>query len=241
MKFILAILLLNFYSVIYGQDFKAEQLKYSRVKIAYDEKWEELSSLLIAKGFEPNKIKIFIRAFKSEQKLEVWVSKYEKEEFILLKEYKIVTSSGNLGPKRKQGDLQVPEGFYKIDKFNPVSNFYLSLGVNYPNQSDRILGSKKLGGDIYIHGSNVTIGCMPLTDEKIKELYVLGVQARNAGQNNIYIHIFPFELKNDKIEKYKSNINYLLWKNLKEGYDYFNQFKKIPYIQIANDGSYKIK
>lgn len=241
MKRALIILFFSIYSVSYGQDFKTEQLKYSRVRTAYDEKWSELSELITAKGFEPNKFKIFIRAFKTEQRLEVWISNYEKEAFVLLKEYKIVTSSGNLGPKRKQGDLQVPEGFYKIDRFNPVSNFYLSLGVNYPNQSDRILGSKPLGGDIYIHGSNVTIGCMPLTDEKIKELYVLVVQARNAGQSNIYTHIFPFELKNSKLEGYKSKNNYSFWKNLKEGYDYFNQFKKIPYVQIAKDGSYKIK
>lgn len=241
MKLGFIIFFLSFYSVSYGQDFKSEQLKYSRVRTAFDEKWDELSALITAKGFDPDRFKIFIRAFKTEQKLEVWVSSYEKEAFVFLKEYKIVMSSGSLGPKRKQGDLQVPEGFYKIDRFNPVSNFYLSLGINYPNQSDRTLGSKQLGGDIYIHGSNVTIGCMPLTDEKIKELYVLAVQAKNAGQSNIYIHIFPFEFKQTKVEEYKSNNNYSLWKNLKEGYDYFNQFKKIPYIQIAKDGSYNVK
>lgn len=111
---------------------------------------------------------------------------FNKDLFRLIKDYQICSLSGELGPKRQQGDLQVPEGFYWIDRFNPASNFYLSLGINYPNQFDRILGkSGELGGDIFIHGGCVTIGCIPITDDKIKELYLIAVEAKSNGQDGV--------------------------------------------------------
>ncbi len=110
---------------------------------------------------------ILLRAYKQESELELWAKNKKDKQYTLLKTYKICASSGTLGPKRKQGDIQVPEGFYVIDRFNPVSNFYLSLGVSYPNASDKILGVKgALGGDIFIHGNCVTIGCLPISDDK---------------------------------------------------------------------------
>src|SRR5690606_11025729 len=100
------------------------------------------------------------------------------EKFTLVKTYPVCSSSGLPGPKRKKGDRQTPEGFYHIDRFNPQSAFHLSLGINYPNSSDKILGHSDPGGDIFIHGSCVTIGCVPLTDDLIKEVYVLAVEAK---------------------------------------------------------------
>ena len=82
--------------------------------------------------------------------------------------------SGTTGPKRLQGDFQVPEGFYHINEFNPNSNYHLSMGLNYPNSSDRILSdSLRPGGEIYIHGSCVSVGCIPLNDDEIEELYLI--------------------------------------------------------------------
>jgi murein L,D-transpeptidase YafK len=242
MKIILILLLfLSTQINIKAQKFKTEQLKFSRVKQAYDQKWESLSAELIKSGVLLNNFKIYIRVFKKEDKLEVWVSKIEKEKFSLFKTYKIVTKSGILGPKRKSGDLQVPEGFYKIDRYNPASNYYLSLGINYPNTSDAIIGTKPLGGDIFIHGSDVTIGCMPLTDDIIKELYVLSVEAKNNGQKTIYVHIFPFEFNNNSLDNYAENPNFNFWKSLKPSHDYFEKNKKIPFIEIDEKGKYILK
>ena len=113
---------------------------------------------------------VFLRGFKKEGIIELWV-KGNNGEFVKFKEYPICYSSGSLGPKRKQGDLQVPEGFYYISEFNPVSSYFLSMKISYPNQSDRIYGGGyALGGDIYIHGDCVTEGCLPMTNDKIKEL-----------------------------------------------------------------------
>ena len=120
-----------------GQTFKQEQLSKSRVKAANLEKQILLRSMLEAKGLAANNVNLYLRAFKHEEILELWVKHKDSSKFELLKEYKICYSSGKLGPKKLEGDLQVPEGFYYIDRFNPTSIFHLSLGINYPNTSDK--------------------------------------------------------------------------------------------------------
>ena len=113
---------------------------------------------------------IYIRSFKYDSQLEVWVKYENKEKYKLFKTYKVCALAGSLGPKRMRGDYQVPEGFYYINEFNPRSTYHLSLGLNYPNSSDRILGdSLQPGGDIYIHGKCVTSGCIPIMDQQIEE------------------------------------------------------------------------
>jgi len=123
-----------------------------------------------------------LRAFKKEGELELWAEN-PAGTYVLVKKYSIYATSGVLGPKRRFGDVQVPECFYELDWFNPQSNFYLSLHVSYANAADRIPGSKQnLGGDIFLHGNCVTIGCIPITDDGIKEIYWLAVLARDAGR-----------------------------------------------------------
>ena len=187
---------------------------------------------------------IFIRIFKWEAQVELWTFDNESNKYILIKTYNICALSGELGPKRKRGDLQIPEGFYHISLFNPVSNFYLSLKLNYPNASDKILGYKKdLGGDIFIHGDCVTIGCIPITDSMIKELYWLAVQAKENGQLKIPVHIFPAKLTQKNIQMLmntfvgkKSMIEF--WRNLQEGFTAFNETKLLPKIDIDESGKY---
>ncbi|HVS98320.1 MAG TPA: L,D-transpeptidase family protein, partial [Puia sp.] len=112
---------------------------------------------------------VYIRSFKYDSELEVWVKNSSQEKYKLFKTYKICALAGTLGPKRMAGDYQTPEGFYYINEFNPKSEYHLSLGLNYPNASDRMLSdSLQPGGDIYIHGSCVTTGCIPITDSQIE-------------------------------------------------------------------------
>jgi murein L,D-transpeptidase YafK len=224
----------------FSQSFKKEQLAFERVRNAFDNKWIGLEKQIKEKGFDPEHFRIFIRVFKQDEKMEIWISQLNNERFSLFKTYKIAESSGILGPKRKEGDLQVPEGYYRIDVFNPLSDFYLSLGINYPNAADKIKGKKPLGGDIYIHGSNVTIGCVPLTDDFIKEVYALAVQAKNGGQKTIYTHFFPFDFNKTSLETFKANPNYSFWKSLLKGFSYFENNKKIPKIGIDKNGDYKM-
>jgi murein L,D-transpeptidase YafK len=248
--------------LITPNNFKTQQLKYERVKAAYDEKSEAVFALLKPKNLESSKLRLFIRVFKKEQKLEIWAKNESDKSFQILKTYDIASPTGDLGPKRKQGDMQTPEGFYFIDRFNPVSNFHLSLGINYPNESDKILGEKgNLGGDIFIHGSTVTVGCMPMTDDKIKEIYILAVEAKNAGQSQIPVHIFPMNLSKNHfkdLEKYANSSEFLeywsrlkggqkidsqrfikFWNNLKIGFDIFEEKHILPKVSINKDGTYK--
>ena len=187
--------------------FKDSQKKFKRVRTAYIQKEKIIKQNLNKNSIKLNQLNIYLRIFKVEKEVELWGKNKNSEVYKLLKIFTICESSGKLGLKRKQGDYQVPEGFYHINVFNPVSNFYLSLGINYPNKSDRILGYKKrLGGDIYIHGDCVTIGCVPLTNDKIKELYVYCVEAKNNGQLTIPVTIFPAKLNAKKFNLLETKI-----------------------------------
>jgi hypothetical protein len=101
----------------------------------------------------------------------------EDSAWIQIAQYPALAASGQLGPKRRAGDLQVPEGIYRIESLNPNSQFYLSLRLNYPNEDDRrwarIDNRQKLGGDIMIHGNSVSIGCVAIGDEAMAELFFL--------------------------------------------------------------------
>ena len=125
-----------------------------------------------------------------------------------------------------------------------MSNFHLSLGVNYPNSVDlaRTGKNRKTGGDIYIHGNCVTVGCIPLTDEKIKEVYVLGVEARNNGQDKIPVNIYPFKMTNANMQKYLAQFPSQLsfWKTLQPGYLAFEKHRNMADIKEGK-GKYAIK
>ncbi len=242
MHYCLAILLSLF---LWSDDFKATQMTYARVRKAYTESEAVMKRRYQEQDLVFGKQAIFFRVFKEEKELELWAKK-PGGTFCLIKSYKICSASGDLGPKRKMGDYQVPEGFYHIDRFNPTSSFYLSMGINYPNASDRILGAAgNLGGDIFIHGSCVSIGCMAMTDKNIYELYIAAVEAKNSGQQKIPVHIFPFKMTTANtaryFEEYEDETGLIqFWKNIKTGYDYFENNKKLPSVSVANSGKYII-
>lgn len=225
------------------QSFRDAQLKFDRVSLAYSQKETLIRDLFTASNIKYDGFQLFIRAFKKEQVLEAWIKPKDSKTFSLLHTYNFCTMSGTLGPKRKEGDLQIPEGVYSINHFNPQSNFFLSLGINYPNASDKILShSQRPGGSIYIHGNCVTIGCIPITDDKIKELYVLAVEARNHGQQNIPVYIFPTRLTDDGLAYLKQTFpksgQYEFWNNLKIVFDDFERSKVIKKVKVNSKGQY---
>lgn len=197
----------------------------------------DLQKSLQAKGLQYGS-PIFIRVFKSTAKLEVWVQK--QNSFQLFKTYYICHYSGNLGPKTKQGDNQAPEGFYAVrpDSLNPWSSYHLSFNLGYPNQYDRAQGYT--GSALMVHGNCVSIGCYAMGDENIEEIYALAVAAFKGGQSFFRVHIFPFELDDESLNQFKDHQWYSFWKDLKPGYDYFNQHKKPPNIVVKNK-RYKIQ
>jgi len=228
-------------------EFKKNQLTYSRVREAYRQKTPFLQEKLGVKSLEESTFSLFLMAFKEEKILEVWISDQgNSKTYRKFISYPFCTTSGVPGPKRKEGDLQIPEGVYHIDRFNPYSNFHLSLGINYPNQSDKILGDKsRPGGDIFIHGDCVTIGCIPITDDKIKELYVMAVEAKDHGQEKIPVHIFPSRPDQDLYEEMINRQQDIpvkeLWTSLKKIHENFRETKKIPNVMIDGKGKYYLK
>ena len=225
-----------------SQSFLKQQKRYSRFRNAHQIHLSNLQSSLQKHSISLNSVQIFLRAFKESGKLELWVKSKKETTFQLFKTYDFCESSGVLGPKRMRGDEQIPEGVYFIDRFNPASSFHLSLGINYPNKSDRVLGKKgKLGGDIFIHGDCVTIGCIPITDEKIKELYVLAVYAKHNGQQKIPVHIFPNHFSKGFYSNHKELKSlHNFWKSLEPIYSYFETNKVLPKTIIQKNGNYRI-
>lgn len=218
-------------------------MKHQRVKSAYQEKEQIVEEYFRQKQLNYEGYHMFIRAFKKEETLEVWIKEGNKSNFILLKSYDFCSSSGHLGPKRKEGDGQIPEGIYFVNHFNPLSSFHLSLGINYPNKSDRMLGDRNHPGSaIYIHGNCVTIGCIPITDDKIKELYVLSVEAINNGQTEIPVHIFPSKLDREAYDQLKKTTDeqqvHAFWANLQTIYTDFDAQHVLKKVGINGKGDY---
>ncbi len=209
------------------------------------EQTQLIDSLLATQSsIKREEVRLFLRAFKYEQKLEIWLRQDGKEGHELLKTYHFCTSSGTLGPKRREGDFQIPEGVYHIDRFNPKSRFFLSLGLNYPNTSDRILGNALApGSDIFIHGGCASVGCIPIRNQGIRELYLLAEQAKVNGQQKIPVHIFPYNFKNAPGEAthQEYSVHHTFWKDLKEIYQSFEQEKKLPLVKINSEGKYHIE
>lgn len=222
--------------------FKASQMKNARVKQAYATHWEPLAKELKAKSIDPGNFDLFIRVFKYEKELELWVKNKSDKSFTLLKKIAICASSGDLGPKRREGDRQVPEGMYDISVFNPNSDYFLAVKVSYPNQSDKILAKGPAGGDIMIHGNCVTIGCIPLQDEPVKDLYLLCVEARNR-KSPIRVEIYPCRLSDTNLLRLKAfpeeKLNF--WANLKTAYAYFEANKTPVKYSIDKKGNYVFK
>lgn len=233
-------------SFISPPDFLSKQLQSPRVAKANQEKGKKVDKLLTSKKIDKTHFNLFLRAFKKEEKLEVWAKNLDASNYTLIKTYDFCTSSGKLGPKRRSGDLQIPEGFYKVTTFNPLSTYHLSFKINYPNNSDLHFADKKNpGNDIYIHGECVTIGCIPLGNPNIEELYLLAIRAHNTG-GSINVHIFPASLEEKSYqnlkESFKNEPDLLkFWANLKPVYNYFENKKTLPEIGVDSKGSYTVK
>ena len=148
--------------------------------------------------------KVRLVGLKLERQLEVWVGNQTSTSLRLLKSYPVLAASGNLGPKRRLGDYQVPEGRYRVVHFNAESSYHLSLLLDYPNATDKAREAKaladgvKLGGSICVHGSNVSIGCLAIGDAGSEEVFTLMALARPA-QRDIIILPADFRKRPDLI------------------------------------------
>lgn len=224
-------------------NFLSDQKQHSKVKEAFIEKENDVITTLMEHNIKINKVEILLVVLKAEKTLILYAKNRFESSYQEVEKYKICYASGQLGPKRREGDLQVAEGFYNINVFNPHSSYYLSLGINYPNRSDLIKTTViQPGGNIYIHGNCVSIGCIAMEGE-IKEIYVYAVHAKNNGQHNIPVYIFPFEMIAIKTYIYKQHyatnptvINF--WNNVWQGYMNFSNDKMELKYSVNSKGDY---
>jgi len=138
--------------------------------------------------------KIALIAIKNERKLELWG--YRNEKWYHIHDYGFTAFSGVLGPKLKEGDKQIPEGIYSISYLNPNSSYHLSMRLDYPNEFDKQMATNEnrdnLGSDIMIHGKDKSIGCIPVGDSNIEELYML---VSKVGISNAQVIISPIDFR----------------------------------------------
>lgn len=141
---------------------------------------------------------IALLAFKKEQSIQLW-AKNQSNAWKYVHTYPLTAFSGRLGPKLKESDGQIPEGIYRLTTFNPFSSFHLSMMINYPNNFDRLQASKdgrnKLGGNIFLHGKSLSVGCLAVGDTGIDQLFML---AHRVGLNHIQMIIAPNDLRKAK-------------------------------------------
>lgn len=223
------------------------QRAFPRPSEALKKKEDTLQKQFASKGLKWPARFVYFRSFKYDSQFEVWVKNDIKDQFTLFKTYKVCALAGTLGPKRIEGDYQVPEGFYYINEFNPRSSYHLSLGINYPNASDRILSdSISPGGDIFIHGSCVTVGCIPVTDDQIEEIYILAAHAKNQGQDFIPVHIFPVRFNVKRSTDYLANLTKedpslkKFVARLEEAFNHFERHKQLPVVLVDEQGDYVV-
>ncbi len=234
-------------SVISSPSFREKQMNFTRVREAYAAKEKIVDKTLLGNSISRDSLRIYLQAFKSEKIIELWAKNIRDSVFIPVKEFSICDISGYEGPKRRYRDLQVPEGFYHISKLNPYSRYYLSMEINYPNSSDSIRGVHgHLGNQIYIHGSCISSGCLAMTDDRIRELFVYCIEAYNSGQEEIALTIYPARLTGDNysglIADYKKDKDKLsLWADLKKSYDQFIRTRVQPKVKFLPDGTHELK
>jgi murein L,D-transpeptidase YafK len=173
-----------------------------------------------------------IRTYKKEAELEIWKMK-SNGEYALLKTYPMCRWSGQLGPKKREGDMQVPEGFYSIapGQMNPNSHYYLAFNVGYPNAYDRAYG--RTGGNVMVHGVCSSAGCFSMTDEQVADIYAIARDSFAGGQREIQLQSYPFHMTAENMAKFRLDPNIDFWKNLKDGSDHFEVTRNEPSVLVC--------
>lgn len=159
----------------------------------------DVKALVTRAGLTYPVAEAYLRVFKAEREVELWASGRAGQPMVLIKRWSVCAASGEAGPKRQEGDLQVPEGLYEVSEFNPWSNYHLALKVSYPNASDLVRTTDRAhpGGLIYMHGKCASIGCIAIEDEQIEEVYLITADARRRSTR---IDLFPARLTDEWLE-----------------------------------------
>lgn len=244
----LVLLMSGFIAESGAQNFVEQQMNYERPKTAKMKFEAKIKKMFRDSGLSEHPKYIYWRAFKLEDELELWATDSSNRPYKKIKTYKVCRGSGDLGPKRKFGDLQVPEGMYYLERFNPNSSYKLSMKIAYPNESDLVFADKdNPGNEIYIHGGCASVGCLPMTDSLIDEIYWVSVMAQSYQgiKAKIPIDIFPCHFTPKNWTYLKTNYGHKpallsFWKNLEEAYVFFRDKRIAPGYWVDQKGKYNV-
>jgi murein L,D-transpeptidase YafK len=164
---------------------------------------------------------VLFRVFKKEHKLEVWANDAKGAAMKPIATYGICRISGDVGPKRHEGDRQVPEGFYEIPGMWTDTPYHLALDVNYPNPYDRAQTPNSPGSAILVHGSCVSIGCISMSDERIEELWTIAAPLYRHGET-VKLHIFPSRNMKELMANPEEAEHVAFWRLIEPTLDKFN-------------------
>lgn len=230
-------------TVLLGADVPAQP---ARVAAARAGSGAKLAKALEAAGV-PHPHALLLRVFKDERVLEMWAAAASGGPFVHLGDHPICASSGGPGPKARVGDGQVPEGLYRVTTLNPWSRFHLSLRVDYPNAADRARNPgvpvSALGGEIFIHGDCVTIGCVPIGDEAIEEVYLAALEVRGRG-GEILALILPARPGSGRwrvLMKDAAAVNGPLWRSLGDISERLDASHRMPSVRAGSNGTYLLE
>lgn len=189
-----------------------------------------LDDRLAAKGMKAG-ADVFLRVFKSESEVELWMRSGER--FELFATYPMCHWSGTLGPKIREGDKQSPEGFYTIAQrqLRSRGRWPRSLNFGFPNLYDRAHG--RSGSYILMHGGCSSVGCFAMTNAVIHEVHALVDKALKGGRDRVHIHAFPFRMTDENLAPHQGGEWYEFWRNLKQGYDAFETTRLPPRISVC--------
>jgi murein L,D-transpeptidase YafK len=180
---------------------------------------------------------MLVRIFKHEGELEVWL--HDGARYRNFRTYPICTYSGTLGPKRRQGDRQAPEGFYFVGpaQLNPRSTYHLSFDLGYPNAYDR--AHRRTGDFLMVHGNCVSIGCYAMGDAQIEQIYTLLAAALRNGQRQVPVHAFPFRFDAPPRPDWRAGEWGSFWGELEPAYHAVERTGIAPAVRVV-DGHYRV-
>lgn len=175
---------------------------------------------------------MFIRIFKAESELEVWMQK--GGQYVLFATYPICHWAGTIGPKLREGDKQNPEGFYSVGarQLHRIGRWPRSLNLGFPNTFDRAYG--RTGSYILVHGGCSSVGCFAMTNAVMAEIFALTERSLKSGQVRVNVHVFPFRMTEANLKTHEKSPWIDFWRNLREGYDAFEVTKLPPRVGICD-------
>jgi len=157
--------------------------------------------------------RFLLLGLKRERELQLYAAGHGQP-LSFIRSFAVLGASGEIGPKLREGDRQVPEGVYRIVYLNPNSVAHLSLALSYPNPFDRMHAEEDgrecaiLGGDIMIHGGAGSVGCLAVGDEAAEDLFVL---AADADWQHAVVMISPVDFRRSALPAdYRPTID---WQN----------------------------